>query len=182
VPGSAHAPDSTWAHATGGPSRSRSEALRSLIAIDLGNYLPDYALRKSDLCTMAHGLEQRVPLLDHRVVEAVVALPDGVRFTEPRKLALRALCPQIDGAAYDPFRAPKRGFNPPLGRWLGGDLAPRLESLGRALESATDGQVDARTAQAFVDGYRRGAHRREEQVMQLLLLAESLASIRRLAN
>jgi asparagine synthase (glutamine-hydrolysing) len=152
-------------------------ALETLIAIDFANYLPDYALRKGDLCTMAHGLEQRVPLLDHRVVESAFALPRGRRFTKPPKLALRPLCPQLEGAAHDPFRAPKRGFNPPFGRWMQGELAPRLASVGARVERATDGQVDAHAAQAFVDGYRAGERAREERVLQLLLLAESLDSI-----
>ncbi len=46
-----------------------------LLRWDFANYLPEYVLRKADLCTMAHGLELRAPLLDHRFVEAVLALP-----------------------------------------------------------------------------------------------------------
>jgi asparagine synthase (glutamine-hydrolysing) len=151
-------------------------ALETLIAIDFANYLPDYALRKGDLCTMAHGLEQRVPLLDYRVVEAVVAMNPADRFTRPPKLALRSLCPQLDGALYDPFHAPKRGFNPPVGRWMD-EIAPRLARIGAQVEQATCGQIDAAAAQSFADGYRAGDRAREERVLQLLLLAESLASI-----
>jgi asparagine synthase (glutamine-hydrolysing) len=153
------------------------DALDELIGIDFANYLPDYALRKSDLCAMAHGLEQRVPLLDHEVVEAAFAMPRAERFTKPPKLALAPLCPQLRGAGYDPFRAPKRGFNPPLAQWLRGDLAPRLDGLGARLADATGGQLAASAAQRFVDGYRAGDDRREEQVLQLLMLAESLAAI-----
>jgi asparagine synthase (glutamine-hydrolysing) len=155
------------------------DALDEMIAIDFGNYLPEYALRKADLCGMAHGLEQRVPLLDHRVVESVFAMPKSKRFTRPRKLALEALCPQLHGAAYDPFRAPKRGFNPPLAQWLRGDLAPRLDDVGARVAKATNGQVCARAAQSLVDGYRAGDVRREERVLQLLMLAESLDAIGR---
>ena len=54
--------------------------------LDLANYLPEYILRKSDLCTMAHGLEARAPLLDHRFVERVLALPPDERYTRPPKL------------------------------------------------------------------------------------------------
>jgi asparagine synthase (glutamine-hydrolysing) len=154
-----------------------ADALDAMIAIDFANYLPDYALRKADLCGMAHGLEHRVPLLDHAVVESVLAMPKEARFTKPRKLALAALCPQLRGAAYDPFHAPKRGFNPPLAQWLRGDLAPRLDGLGTRLAAATGGQVAAAPAQALVDGYRAGDTRREERVLQLLMLAESLDAI-----
>ena len=59
----------------------RRADLATLLEIDRLNYLPEYILRKADLCTMAHGLEMRAPLLDHRFVSAVCALPDSVRFT-----------------------------------------------------------------------------------------------------
>lgn len=154
-----------------------ADALDAMIAIDFANYLPDYALRKADLCGMAHGLEHRVPLLDHDVVESVLAMPKEARFTTPRKLPLAVLCPQLPGTGYDPFHAPKRGFNPPLGQWLRGDLAPRLDGLGTRLAAATGGQVAAEPAQALVDGYRAGDTRREERVLQLLMLTESLHAI-----
>jgi asparagine synthase (glutamine-hydrolysing) len=154
-----------------------ADALDAMIAIDFANYLPDYALRKADLCGMAHGLEHRVPLLDYAVVESVLAMPRQARFTTPRKLALAALCPQLPGTAHDPFHAPKRGFNPPLGQWLRGDLAPRLDGLGARLDAATGGQVAAAPAQSLVDGYRAGDTRREERVLQLLMLTESLDAI-----
>ena len=69
-----------------------TEPLRALLETDMHNYLPEYILRKGDLCTMAHGLELRVPLLDHRLYQAVLAMPDDRRFTRPRKLALGAVC------------------------------------------------------------------------------------------
>ena len=39
----------------------------------------DVLLRDTDQMSMAHGLEVRVPLLDHRLVEYVMALPDVVK-------------------------------------------------------------------------------------------------------
>src|SRR5207244_698960 len=60
---------------------SDGDALTALLTTDMNNYLPEYILRKSDLCTMAHGLELRVPLLDHRLYEAVLAMPHAQRFS-----------------------------------------------------------------------------------------------------
>src|SRR5690606_19078035 len=42
---------------------------------DLRLYLPGDVLAKVDVASMAHGLEVRTPLLDHRVVELVARLP-----------------------------------------------------------------------------------------------------------
>ena len=72
------------------PDSDGDADLPTLLEIDRLNYLPDYILRKADLCTMAHGLEMRAPFLDHRFVGAVLALPDAARFTTPPRQAARA--------------------------------------------------------------------------------------------
>jgi asparagine synthase (glutamine-hydrolysing) len=153
--------------------------LPTLLEIDRLNYLPDYVLRKADLCTMAHGLEMRAPFLDHRFVGAVAALPRAVRFTTPpRKLLAPAMAALGD---LDPFARKKRGFNPPLRGWLEGDLAPRLPGVGARLERLSDGLVRASRADAFVAAWRGGRSGFAEQVLQLVLLDASLAQLAALA-
>lgn len=46
-----------------------------MLQFDLCSWLPDDALMKSDKMTMRHGLEIRLPYLDHQLVEFVHALP-----------------------------------------------------------------------------------------------------------
>ena len=153
--------------------------LATLLEIDRLNYLPDYILRKADLCTMAHGLEMRAPFLDHRFVAAVLALPDVARFTTPpKKLLAPALAPLADR---EPFARKKRGFNPPVAGWLEGDLAPRLPGLGARLAALTSGQLAAARVDAYVAAWRNGGDRLGEQVLQLVLLDESLAQLAALA-
>ena len=97
------APDSLpRAHYWRMPASDRAE-LVTLLEIDRLNYLPDYILRKADLCTMAHGLEMRAPFLDHRFVAAAMGLPPALRFTTPpRKLLAPAMAALAD---MDPFAA-----------------------------------------------------------------------------
>src|SRR4029434_6152000 len=150
-------------------------ALPTLLAIDRLNYLPDYILRKADLCTMAHGLEMRAPLLDHRFVDAVIALPHETRFTTPpRKLLAPAMTALGD---LDPFARKKRGFNPPLAGWLDGDLAPRLPALGERLAKFSAGLLDPSPIDLFVAKWRNERPGFAEQVLQLVLLDESLAQL-----
>jgi asparagine synthase (glutamine-hydrolysing) len=156
------------------PDDGRAD-LATLLEIDRLNYLPDYILRKADLCTMAHGLELRAPFLDHRFVAAVTGLPDAQRFTSPPK---RLLAPAMEAVAdLDPFGRKKRGFNPPVAGWLEGDLAPRLPALGARLAAATGGQLAAARVDAFVAAWRAGGSGLGEQVLQLLILDESLAQL-----
>jgi len=161
------------------PEGFARDDLAALLEIDRLNYLPDYILRKADLCTMAHGLEMRAPFLDHRFVGAVQGLPARARFTTPPKMLLApALAPLADRA---PFTRKKRGFNPPLAGWLEGDLAPRLQGLGARLQASTAGQLDAGRLDAYVGAWRSGSARLAEQILQLVILDESLAQLAALA-
>ncbi len=151
-----------------------------LLEVDLANYLPEYILRKADLCTMAHGLELRAPLLDHRLVEALTALPPDKRFTQPPKRLLEPLLAPL--AELDPFRRKKRGFNPPLTNWLTRDLAERFDGLGDRLAAVTGGQLAARAVEEVASRYRNGSAHLAEQVLQLLILDEALGQLRRLTE
>jgi asparagine synthase (glutamine-hydrolysing) len=173
------APDATPpAHYWRMPATERAE-LGTLLEIDRLNYLPDYVLRKADLCTMAHGLELRAPFLDHRFVAAVAGLPDDVRFTSPPRKLLAGAMTSL--AEHDPFARRKRGFNPPLDGWLEGDLAPRRAGLGARLENLTGGQLAAARVDAYVSAWRGGRRDLAEQVLQLVILDESLAQLAALA-
>lgn len=159
------------------PDSDESAPLKQLLAWDYANYLPEYILRKGDLMTLCHGLELRAPLLDYRFVETVLALPDEQRFTQPAKRLLKEACPALEPI----FARKKRGFNPPLTTWLRDDLASRLEGLGERLQALTAGQIDAHAADALVARYR-SEEGLAEQVLQLLILDESLAQLRALAQ
>jgi asparagine synthase (glutamine-hydrolysing) len=161
------------------PPAGGPEDLATLLEIDRLNYLPDYILRKADLMTMAHGLELRAPFLDHRFVGALLGLPPEKRFTVPAK---RLLAPAMAALGdLDPFAQKKRGFNPPIAGWLHGDLAPRLPGLGQRLAGLTGGLLDARRVDGFVAAWKQRPAL-GEQLLQLLILDESLAQIAALAR
>ena len=69
-----------------------------------------------------------MPLLDHRVVEALRAVPDQARFQPLGKKALlkRLAMPELDPEIFD---RPKAGFAIPVGEWLRGPLREWAESL-----------------------------------------------------
>ena len=153
--------------------------LDALLEIDRLNYLPEYILRKDDLCTMAHGLELRAPFLDHRFVACVMGIPRSQRFTTPAKLLLApALAPLTD---LDPFARKKRGFNPPIAGWIKGDLAPRLDGLGERLSALSAGQLSRSRVDLFVAAWHGGSSDLAEQLLQLLILDESLRQLAELA-
>jgi asparagine synthase (glutamine-hydrolysing) len=133
--------------------------------VDLYSMLADNLMLKADKLSMAHSLELRVPFLDHRVVEAGLALPDrekvdGVRTkTALRRLVAERLPPEI-------ARRPKQGFDVPLDRWLRGELR---EVAGDALASL-DGLVDERAACDVRDRHLSGRDELGPQLYALVML------------
>jgi asparagine synthase (glutamine-hydrolysing) len=103
------------------PLEARQPGIRGLQLLDLETYLPGDLLPKADIASMAHSLELRSPLLDHRVVELGLSLPDSLRTHGlTGKIALRRafaddLPPQVAARG-------KTGFGVPLGRWFRDDL------------------------------------------------------------
>jgi len=162
------------------PDEEPADARGQLLAIDAANYLPEYILRKSDLCTMAHGLEARAPLVDHHFVQRIRAMPAKRVYTRPPKMLLGEALDARLPANF--LRRKKRGFNPPLKRWLRVDLAERFVGLGERLEALSAGQLARAAVDAFVGRYSAGAEHLAEQVLQLLVLDESLAQLSTLAR
>jgi asparagine synthase (glutamine-hydrolysing) len=152
--------------------------LQRLLEIDMLNYLPEYILRKGDLTSMAHGLELRAPLLDIKLYQAILALPDRVRFTSPAKTLFAPLIPEP--LATRLFSARKRGFNPPLRHWLRNDLGERLSGLGDRLARHTNGGIDAKHTDVMLDRYNAGGEYLAEGVLQLVILDESLGQMTKL--
>ena len=89
--------------------------------------LVDRTLAKVDRSSMAYGLEVRVPILDHRVVEYAWHLPPALKCYKGGKYLLRHLLYR-----YVPRHLvdrPKKGFSSPIPVWLRGPLRPWAEEL-----------------------------------------------------
>lgn len=84
-------------------------------------YMHDLLLRDTDQMSMCHGLEVRVPFLDHKLAEYVVALPDQYKESRgtPKRLLVEAISPQLPQQI---VRRPKQGFTLPFEPWMRGHL------------------------------------------------------------
>jgi asparagine synthase (glutamine-hydrolysing) len=102
-------------------SHGGAAVLDRLLQVDLMVGLPDDMLYKVDRMSMAHSLEVRVPLLDHKIVEFMAALPHSVKLRGWQKKYL--LKKTMAGKLPDRIlRGPKKGFNVPIPSWLRRDL------------------------------------------------------------
>lgn len=94
-----------------------TDTLNKLLLTDTQTSLPDDMLTKVDRMSMAHGLEVRVPLLDHKLVEFAAALPSRYKV---RRFTLKYLLKQTlaDLLPSSILHRPKAGFHVPVAYWL----------------------------------------------------------------
>src|SRR5438128_10160450 len=96
--------------------------------IDIATSLPDDMLTKVDRMSMAHGLEVRVPFLDHQLVEMALSLPPAW-LVSPWPVEGKRLLRDVAGPLLPPriLNRPKHGFCVPLNDWLQFHLLPMFD-------------------------------------------------------
>jgi asparagine synthase (glutamine-hydrolysing) len=100
-----------------------AEQLARLQDVDLGIYLVDDLLVKTDRASMAHSLEVRVPFLDTTVTNLALALPTRSKLRGlQKKLLLRKAAEPL--LPREIVHGRKRGFSIPAAAWLRGELEP----------------------------------------------------------
>ncbi|GAB5450539.1 MAG: amidotransferase 1, exosortase A system-associated [Halioglobus sp.] len=155
--------------------RSPTDDPLSLIQyLDMKTYLVGDILTKVDRASMAHSLEVRVPLLDHKFVEWVSGLPveQKLRGQEGKYILKKALEPHLP---HDVLYRPKMGFGVPLGKWFRGPLRQRLrESL---LEGglAQTGLFDATYLETLVNDHQSGRREYSAPLWSLMMFQAAIA-------
>jgi asparagine synthase (glutamine-hydrolysing) len=93
-------------------------------------YMLNTLLRDSDFMSMAHGLEVRVPLIDHQLARRLLALPGSWKLQpgSPKPLLVKALGGQLPEKI---IHRPKCGFALPFEHWLRDALRPAMEQTLR---------------------------------------------------
>jgi asparagine synthase (glutamine-hydrolysing) len=129
--------------------------LSSLQYLDLKSYLPLDILTKVDRMSMAHSLEARVPLLDHKLVEFAATIPPELKLKQGVtkyifKKAMRGILPDtiID--------RPKHGFAVPLGQWFKGRFDDFLHDLLLSDTSKRRGILNAGHVEHLIRLHRGG--------------------------
>lgn len=97
------------------------EPLNRLAYVDMKSFLCCNVLEYADRMSMAHALELRAPLTDHRLAEFSLRLPFNLKFRygQSKWLLKEAMKPFLPSEV---LSRRKLGFNPPVGAWLEGEL------------------------------------------------------------
>jgi asparagine synthase (glutamine-hydrolysing) len=144
-----------------------AEPLARLQDLDLGIYLVDDLLVKTDRSSMAHSLELRVPFLDQRVAEFALGLatPLKVRGLVKKRLLRRALAPLLPKEI---VRGPKQGFSIPLAAWLRGPLEPFARETLSAAMLERQGCLDPAVVTPMLDRHCSGQEDLSRQLWGLM--------------
>jgi asparagine synthase (glutamine-hydrolysing) len=93
--------------------------------IDIETYLEGDILAKVDRASMYYGLEAREPLLDNKLIEFALTIPDSLKFKNGKsKFLLRKKLAELLPSSL--FERPKQGFVVPIEKWLKKNLKSEL--------------------------------------------------------
>jgi asparagine synthase (glutamine-hydrolysing) len=105
------------------------DRVNQLMAVDISTWIPDESLVRTDKLTMAHALEERVPLLDVDLAEYASRIPSkfklGDRFHGKRVL-IDAMRPYLPPHV---LNQEKRAWMSPAAKWIRGPLLPWVREI-----------------------------------------------------
>ncbi len=114
--------------------------------VDFSSYMVDDILMKVDKMSMAHSLEVRVPLLDHKVAELAFSLATNLKIQgEQRKIILKECIGDL--IPPDFFNRKKQGFAIPQKSWLQHELHGYVEEYLLSSSSRVGDYLDRREIQ-----------------------------------
>ncbi len=131
------------------------EVVDRVSRLELKGYMANTLLRDSDAMSMAHSLEVRVPLIDHKIVEFATRIPPALKLRrgQTKVLLTEALA---DLLPPEVIERPKQGFEMPVAHWLRHDLRPVLDEVFAPQAVARRGLFEAEEVGRIYLDFREG--------------------------
>jgi len=160
-------------HAMNSPTQ---DVLAQVQYLDLKTYLAGDILTKVDRASMANGLEVRVPLLDHELVEWISGLPSNFKICsgQGKYIFKKALQPYLPEAIL--YRN-KMGFSVPLAIWFRGPLRKQLQLnlLGPTLSDC--GLFNMAFVRELIDRHQSGRYDYSAALWSLMMFESFLRNV-----
>lgn len=144
--------------------------------LDMKTYLVGDINTKVDRASMAHSLEVREPLMDHKLIEWMATLPSSlkIRGQEGKYLLKKAMEPHLSA---DILYRPKMGFAVPLARWFRGPLKQRVNDAILGSRLAETGWFNRPYLEHLVQAHSSGARDYSAPLWTLLMFEAFLRNV-----
>jgi len=131
------------------------DPLKLIQYLDLKTYLVGDILTKVDRASMAHSLEVRVPLLDHRFLEWAMTIPSNLNLHrgEGKYILKKAMEPLLPS---DVLYRTKMGFSVPISEWFRTTLKERIREVATSEAMLESGYFNMEHIAWMVDQHQRG--------------------------
>jgi len=144
--------------------------------LDTKTYLPGDILTKVDRASMAHSLEVRVPILDHKFVEWISCLPPDLKLRGKEgkyifKKSLESYLPN------DVLYRQKMGFAVPIAAWFRGPLKKRVQQALTSERLAETGIFNMSIIKKLVDEHQSGRREHSASLWSLLIFESFLRNL-----
>jgi asparagine synthase (glutamine-hydrolysing) len=145
------------------------ERLDHLLYLDSKTYLPGDIMTKVDRMSMAHSIEAREPLLDHKLIEFAQQIPAlfklrGSQTKSILKKAMRGIIPD------EIIHRPKQGFGVPMQKWFKEDLREMVMDTLTDSRTRQRGYFDQRVVGAILREHLSGRRDNSRHLWSLLML------------
>jgi asparagine synthase (glutamine-hydrolysing) len=146
-----------------------SERLDHLLYLDSKTYLPGDILTKVDRMSMAHSIEAREPLLDHKLIEFVQTIPASLKLRG--SVGKHILKSAVHGLIPDEIiNRQKQGFGVPIRRWFNNELRELLYDTLTDSRTRQRGYFKHKAVEEILDEHRRGRRDNSTHLWGLLTL------------
>jgi asparagine synthase (glutamine-hydrolysing) len=144
--------------------------------LDMKTYLVGDILTKVDRASMAHALEVRVPLLDHKLVEWISGLPASFKLHghEGKYVFKKSLEPYLSN---DILYRDKMGFAVPLASWFRGPLRERLNNALMGPVLSDTGLFNRPFIREMLDQHQSGRRDHSASLWTLLMFESFLRNV-----
>jgi asparagine synthase (glutamine-hydrolysing) len=152
-------------HAAKSPT---DDPLSMIQYLDMKTYLPGDILTKVDRASMAHALEVRVPLLDHKLVEWISGLPPEMKLkgSEGKYIFKKSMEKYLP---HDILYRRKQGFAVPLAAWFRGPLRERVQQALLGPTLADTGMFNQDFLRELVEQHLSGRRDYSAPIWSLLM-------------
>ncbi len=136
--------------------------------IDIKTYMSEDILVKVDRMSMAHSLEVRAPLLDHKVMEFAASIPSSLKLNKKEsKYILKKM--NENRLPHDILYRKKQGFRVPLSRWLREDLKNYIQDTIFSNKSGIYEYLNQSYVKAMWESHLKGINDYSSQIWNIFM-------------